>query len=249
MKNLCIIQARMASTRLPGKILKEIAGVPLLEYLVKRLGQAKKIDKIIIATGEGESNDKMESLCQKINIDCFRGSENDVLDRYYQCSLKYPDYKNIVRITGDCPLIDPEVVDQVIDLFEQGSYDYASNVNPPTFPDGMDVEVFSRQALETSAKEATSKIDREHVNEYILRSNKFSKGNLKAPADYSRYRLTVDNKEDFEVIKFLINKSVSNAGYLDYIKLLEDNPEVLKINFHIKRNEGLRVPQEKENNQ
>src|SRR3989338_6037100 len=123
-ENLCIIQARMASTRLPGKILKEIAGVPLLEYLVKRLRQAKKIDKIVIATTTNQEDDQVGALCRGIGIDCFRGSVDDVLDRYYQCLQRYPKYGNVLRVTGDCPLIDPKVVDQVISLFESSDYEY-----------------------------------------------------------------------------------------------------------------------------
>ena len=236
-KNFCIIQARMGSTRLPGKVLLEVDGVPLLEYLIKRVKLAKKIDKIVVATGSNQENDPIEKLCLKLKIDCFRGSEKDVLDRYYQCLKNYPEYQNIVRVTGDCPLIDPKVIDQVIDLFEQGNYDYASNVVSPTFPDGMDVEIFRREVLEESAKKATTDFEREHVNEYLLGSDKFTKGNLKAENNYSKYHLTVDNEEDYLVVKFLAQNSKIDASYLNYVELLEENPEIKKLNAHINRNE------------
>lgn len=236
-KNLCIIQARTGSTRLPGKVLKEIAGVPMLEYQVNRLKQAKRIDKIVIATTTNSEDDRVEQLCRKLKIDCFRGSVDDVLDRYYQCIQNYSEYDSIIRITGDCPLVDPKVVDQVISLFEKGDYDYANNVQPDTFPDGMDVEIFKRSVIEQSAKQAKSDFEREHLNEYVLNNKNFSKGNLKAETDYSDYRLTVDNQEDFEVIEFLIKNSQPDSGYLDYVLLLDQHPEVRDKNAHIKRNE------------
>ena len=238
--NLAIIQARMASTRLPGKVLKKVNNTPLLAYQIKRVKLAKKVDKIIIATGQGKANDPIEKLCRKIKIDCFRGSEDDVLDRYYQCSLKYPKYENIIRLTGDCPLIDPSVIDEVIALFEQTKPDYASNVptGKETYPDGMDVEVFSRQVITLANQKASLPSDREHVNEYILRNKRFSKAYLTAPHDFSRYRLTVDNPEDFAVIKFLIKHSKITDNYLRYISLLTKNPKIMLSNMHLKRNAG-----------
>ena len=238
-KNLCIIQARMGSTRLPNKVLLEVNNISLLEYEINRVKQSKKIDKIVIATGQIKNNDKIEDLCQKINIDCFRGSEKDVLDRYYQCSLKYPEYENIIRITGDCPLIDSQVIDDVINFFEENNYDYASNVEKETFPDGMDVEIFTRAALAESVKKAKLLSEREHVTQYIVKNDKYKKGNLSAPENYSKYRLTVDNKEDFEVIEFLIKNSKPADGYLSYILLLNENPKIMSKNTHITRNEGL----------
>lgn len=238
-KNLCILQARMGSTRLPGKALFKVGGVALLEYQIRRLGLAKKIDKIIVASSVDKKNDRIEKLCQKIGVECFRGSEDDVLDRFYQCSLKHPQYGNIIRTTGDCPLIDPAVVDEVIYFFERGDYDYASNVLKPTFPDGMDVEIFKKSVLRETARKAELPSDREEVNEYIFRQNKYKQGNLAAPRDWSRFRLTVDEKEDFEVIKFLIANSKITDGYLHYISVLTKHPEIMLKNMHIKRNEGL----------
>jgi len=237
-KNLCIIQARMGSTRLPNKVLKKVAGVTLLEHEIKRVKQAKKIDKIVVATSIKKEDRQMENLCKKIKIDCFRGSEDDVLDRYYQCAQKYPEYNNIIRITGDCPLIDPKVIDQVINFFEKNNFDYTSNTIKETYPDGMDIEIFKREALEISAKNAKLASEREHVTQYMIKNKRFKKGNYSALSDWSHIRLTVDEPADFAVIKFLIKNSQRTASYLDYISLLTKNPEIMLKNMHIIRNEG-----------
>lgn len=239
-KNLCLVQARLRSTRLPGKVLMEVKGVPLLEYEISRLRLAKRIDKIVIATTTQTIDNKIAALAERLGVDCFRGSEDDVLDRYYQCSLQYPEYNNIVRITADCPLIDPVVIDEVIDFFEKNDFDFASNHQPPeTFPDGIDVGIFKRSVLAVAAAEAKLKSEREHVPLYIMKSKKFKHGDFRSPYDFSHFRLTVDEKEDFEVIKFIIENSKIDAGYLDYIALLTKHPEVMRKNMHIARNEGL----------
>lgn len=239
-KNLCIIQARMGAARLPGKVLKKVKGLTLLEYEISRVKQAKEINKIVVATSDKNADDKIEKLCKKINIDCFRGSENNVLNRYYKCSLQYPHYENIIRITGDCPLIDPIVIDSVIAFFEKNKFDYASNVLSETFPDGMDTEIFTREALRESAQKATLNSELEHVTQYIVKNNNFKKGNFTAEYDWSHFRLTIDNPEDFEVISFLIRSSKITDGYLNYIALLTRHPDIMLKNSHIARNEGLR---------
>ncbi len=238
-KVLCIIQARMESTRLPGKILLKVKGIPLLEYLARRIKQAKRIDKVVIATTKNKEDDKIEVLCKNIGIDCFRGSENDVLDRYYQCSLQYSDYDYIVRITGDCPLVDPVLIDEVINLFEKNNYDYAVNLTEDNFPDGLAVEIFKKEALYDAAKNASLQSAREHVTLYIVNNKKYKKGYLKAPEDYSKYRITVDEKQDFEVVKFLIENSKITDSYLKYIELLNNNKQIMAKNMYIKSNEGL----------
>lgn len=235
----------MGSRRLPDKVLMKVKGVSLLEYEIQRIKLAKEIEKIVVATTVQKEDNAIAELCQKMGVDCFRGATEDVLDRYYQCALQYPEYNAIVRITGDCPLIDPKIIDQVIHLFDEHNYDYASNVLKETFPDGMDVEIFSRDVLQETAKNAKSSLDREHVNEYILRSKKFSMGNLSAPQDFSHFRLTVDEKEDFEVMQFIIEHSDINAGYEHYISLLIEHPEIMAKNAHIMRNEGFLRPDNK----
>jgi len=240
MKNLCIIQARMNSTRLPNKVLMEVKGMPLLEYEIKRIKLAKKIDKIVVASSTNPSDGKIEKLCGKIGIDCFRGSEEDVLDRYWQCAKKYPRFSAIIRITGDCPLVDPAVIDETVSFFEANNFDFASNAMPgkETFPDGLDVEIFKREALEEAAAKAELPSHREHVDEYMLKNNKFHKGNLTASYDWSHFRLTVDTEEDFEVIKFLIERCKTNDGYLNYISFLTKNPGVMFKSMRLKRNES-----------
>jgi len=238
-KNLCVIQARTGSTRLPEKVLLKINGVPLLEYEIKRIKQAKRLDKIVVATTNNENDERIKELCDRLEIDCFRGSENDVLDRYYQCSLQYPEYKNIVRITGDCPLIDPGVIDEVASLFETEEYDYASNVIKETFPDGMDVEIFSRHALAEAANKANLASEREHVTLYMRNQKKFRQKNLSGKRNLGHFRLTVDNPEDLAVIEFLIKNSKLTDGYSHYISLLEKNPAIMLQNTHLRRNEGL----------
>src|SRR3989344_7836087 len=166
-KKLCIIQARMGSTRLPNKVLLEVKRTPLLEYEIQGVKRATLIDRIVVATTDSPADEKIVELCSKIGVDYFRGSEKDVLDRYYQCALKYPEYGTIIRITGDCPLIDPKVIDEVLRLFDEGKYDYASNVAKETFPDGMDIEVFTRGALKEAANGANLASEREHVTLYI----------------------------------------------------------------------------------
>lgn len=229
----------MGATRLPGKILKKIDGVTLLQHEIKRVRRAGKINKIVVATTVNKIDDKTEKLCQQIKVDCFRGSEDDVLDRYYQCSLLYPQYKNIIRISGDCPLIDPAVIDRVVALFESKNYDYASNILKETFPDGMDIEIFKRGILGLAAKKAKLRSEREHVTLYIRNNKRFRMGNLSAEYDWSHFRLTVDEKEDLEVIKFLIRNSKLTDGYLHYISLLTKNPQIMFKNMHVIRNEGL----------
>ena len=239
MKNLCIIQARMGSTRLPGKVLLKIKDIPLLEYELKRVKQARGINKIVVATTVDRADNRIKDLCKKLGVDCFRGSNDDVLDRYYRCSLEYPEYNNIVRITGDCPLIDPVLIDGVISLFAKGKYDYVSNVEKETFPDGMDIEIFKKSVLAEATKKASLLSEREHVTLYIRKNKKFKKANFSAPQDWSHFRLTVDEKQDLKVINFLVNSCNMDASYLEYISLLTKNIKIMLKNSHIIRNEGL----------
>jgi spore coat polysaccharide biosynthesis protein SpsF len=237
--NLCIVQARTGSTRLPNKVLLKVGKNSLLEYEIKRISQSKLIDKIVVATTTIKDDDIIEKLCKKIKVDCYRGSESDVLDRYYQCSLRFPQYKNIVRATGDCPLIDPDVIDRVINFFTKNNLEYASNIAKETFPDGMDVEIFRREVLDEAARKAKLTSQREHVTLYIRNTKKYKKGNFSSEYDFSHFRLTVDEVEDYEVVKFLIQKSKIGDGYLKYISLLTKNPEIMFKNSHILRNAGL----------
>ena len=196
-KNLCIIQARMGSTRLPGKTLMKVGGIPMLEYEIKRVLQSKYVDKIVVATTANKEDNAIEAFCKRAGVDCFRGSADDVLGRYYECASRYPQYQNIVRITGDCPLIDPFVIDRVIAHFLDCKVDYASNVLKETFPDGMDVEIFTKVALVEAQHKAALSSEREHVTLYIRKRKKFKKTNVPAEHNFSHFRLTLDRSEDF----------------------------------------------------
>jgi len=239
MKVLCIVQARMSSTRLPGKILKEINGQPLLWYVLERLKHSKQVHKIVVATSDRKEDDPTEEFCRKNNSECFRGSLEDVLLRFSDCARKYEEYDVVVRVTGDCPLIDPEVVDDVIKTFKENDADYVSNVLKETYPDGIDVEVFTRSALLESDEEARLGSEREHVTLYIRNNPKYKKINVENKDDLSRFRLTIDNPEDFEVVSFLIENYGYELGFKEYCDLLLENPEVMAKNAKITRNEGL----------
>jgi spore coat polysaccharide biosynthesis protein SpsF len=165
--NLCILQARMSSSRLPGKVLKQINNKPILKYEVDRVLKSKKIDKLVIATSINKEDDEIEKFANSIGVDCYRGDLNNVLKRYYECALKY-NADTIIRITGDCPVIAPDVIDNIMDLFEKSKVDYISNTLERTFPDGLDVEVFSFTTLKKIYFKATDKDDLEHVTRYIL---------------------------------------------------------------------------------
>ena len=173
---LAIVQARMDSTRLPGKVLKEVNGKPLIEILFQRLSRSKEIDEIILATSKNLENDRLAETVEKLGFDVFRGSENDVLDRYYQAAKPYSP-KAVVRITGDCPIIDPQLVDKVISLYKESNVDYASNTDPPTYPDGLDTEVFSFAVLEAAHRQAEEPFEREHVTPFILANGQFKRIN------------------------------------------------------------------------
>jgi len=236
---LAIVQARMNSTRLPGKVLKKINDRTLIEILLQRLSKSKSIDKIILATSKSDSNDILEKKVIKLGYEVFRGSEENVLERFYQAA-KAQKAKTVIRITGDCPIIDPFLTDDVIKLYQKNEVDYVSNVDPPTFPDGLDVEVFSFKALETAQKLATTTYEREHVTPFIRNNKDFKRLSLSCEKNYSSERWTVDDPEDFEVITKVIHHFKPNLNFLweEVIKLKESNPEYFLANKNIKRNEG-----------
>ncbi|MBI2023007.1 glycosyltransferase family protein [Candidatus Giovannonibacteria bacterium] len=240
---VAIIQARIGSTRLPGKVLKVVEGKTLLEHLILRLKRAKTLDKIVLATTDKPEDNETAEVVKKLGIDVFSGSENDVLDRYYQSAKKFGG-DVIVRITGDCPLMDPKIVDDVVNYYlkNKNKFDYVSNVRPPTYPDGMDVEVFSFAALEKAWREARLPSEREHVTAYIANHPEiFRLGNIKYKKDVSDIRLTVDNLEDLILVEKIfgsLNKKNKNFGFTDILDFLDKNPEIAKINQTIGRNEG-----------
>ena len=233
---IAIIQARMGSTRLPSKVLKEVAGIPLLKYQVNRVNKSILINDVVIATSDVREDDKLKRFCANNNIKCFRGSENDVLSRYYECANKFKA-NVIVRLTGDCPLVDPKIIDDVINLYFEKKADFASNTVPPktsTFPDGSDVETFSMEALERAHMEVQDPKDREHVTFYFWKYNKrFKTAQLTQEQDWSKYRFTVDYIEDLEVVEFIIKKLIerNSFGYLkEIIGIIDSNPIIKQKN-------------------
>ena len=205
MNIIAIIQARISSTRLPGKVLKKIEGKTVLEHVINRVRAAKNLDDVIIATTVKKKDLKIVQLCAKLGVSVFCGSENDVLDRYYQTARLFKA-DHIVRITSDCPLIDPMVINEVIKLYFREKADYASNTMPETFPDGLDAEVFSFKTLKIAWGNAELPSEREHVTPYIRKnSNIFKIVNLKCDINLKNKRWTIDEPEDFSFIKIIID--------------------------------------------
>ncbi|WP_308991771.1 glycosyltransferase family protein [Mariniflexile litorale] len=243
MNVVVITQARSGSTRLPNKILKEIQERSLLQIHVDRIKKAKLVSHIIIATTTNKEDNKVELLAKEFKVKYFRGSETDVLDRFYQAVKEVkPSY--IVRLTSDCPLIDPLLIDEVIKEALQRKLDYYTNVMDELYPDGQDIEVFTFKALEKAWKEATLLSDREHVTSYI-RNNSTYKGGILFKSDnhglkenYNQVRLTVDEPQDFEVIKILVEQLGLDKDWRTYTDYYLGNKEICMLNNKIIRNEG-----------
>lgn len=237
-----ITQARTGSTRLPGKVLMEVNQTPLLKIHLDRLKKSKNVDKIIVATTDNAEDNIIEKLAIEWGYEVFRGSENDVLDRFYQ-AVKNINPLWVVRVTSDCPLIDPMLVDKVIEFTQSNNKDYGSNVIDETFPDGQDVEVFKYAALETAWNSARKESEREHVTPYIRNNsnlkgeNLFSSISYKNNIDYSKIRITVDESSDFELINKVITELGFNKSWLEYTEYIINN-KLVEINGNIIRNEG-----------
>lgn len=231
-----IIQARMGSTRLPGKVLMKIGDHIMLKYMIDRVSKSKLIDQVVIATSVNELDDEIEKFCLIHNFNCYRGSENDVLDRYY-CAAKKFSSKIIVRMTADCPLVDPVIIDKTIKLFLDKKVDYAANAVPPDekkYPDGSDVEVFSFDNLKLAWNRVKNMKDREHVTFYFWKyNNDFSLALLNNTHDWGNYRITVDYIEDFNLVSHIItylDKNKLDGSLKEIIDFLDDNPQIKKIN-------------------
>jgi glutamate-1-semialdehyde 2,1-aminomutase len=229
----------MGSTRLPNKVMREIGGTPMIHLLLERLSRSRKIDQIALATSTDPRNDVLADSVRRLGYTVYRGSENDVLDRYYKAARE-TSADVVVRVTGDCPLIDVSVVDQAIELHRSSGVDYVSNVLPPTFPDGLDVEVFSYSALERSWREDHDPSRREHVTQYMQESGLFSSANVSNDIDYSGERWTVDELEDFHVVSrvFEYFHPRRDFGWKEVVALRQSNPEWFTINKQFARNEG-----------
>lgn len=235
---IAIIQARYSATRLPGKVLLSLDRKTVLENVVDRTRKAQGLDKVVVATSTAPEDDSIAKLCAEKDIDCFRGNLNDVLDRYYQAAKKF-NADIIVRITADCPLIDPQIIDRAVSKFLSGKFDYVSTGRiKSTFPDGLDTEVFSFEVLSKAWKEAKLPSEREHVTPYIWKNpDKFKIFTLENDRDLSDYRLTLDEEEDYKLLQD-IHTNVSDLTTKNIIAYLDSHKKIGKINAKIKRNEG-----------
>lgn len=238
MKILTVIQARMSSTRLPGKVLLPLLGKPLLIRMIERVRSATLTGILIVATSTNSDDDQIYELCNEYNIQCFRGHLTDLLDRHYQVGKKF-GADAVVKIPSDCPLIDPKIIDKVLNYYIDNSdkYDFVSNLHPATYPDGNDVEVMSFNALERAWKEATRPLEREHTTPYLWENpDKFKIGNVvwESGFDYSTtHRWTIDFEEDYQFIIKVYEElypNNPNFGLYDILILLKDKPEIADIN-------------------
>lgn len=251
--NVCVVQARLGSTRLPGKVLLELCNIPMIVHIVRRLERVTAIDRVIVATGEIDSNDELREVCAKYQIECYSGSEDDVLDRVYN-AVSYLRPQNVLRVTGDCPLIDPAIVKELIDFYNSNDFDHcgvatgagvSGKKEIKKYPDGMDCEIMSFESLEDAWLNAVEESEREHVTPYLWkRPGQFKIGALYSKEDFSDYRLTVDNAEDFKLINwiyerlFLKNNSFSLK---DIIQEINNFPEAKKINVKYLGKEGYEI--------
>lgn len=238
-----IIQARMGSSRLPGKVMCSISGKPMLWHVIDRCKRCRKVDVVVVATTKNEEDDVVAALAEENGAAVCRGSESDVLDRYY-CAAKEHHAEVIVRITADCPLIDPRLVDRMVEFYEdsEGRYDYVGMGRPNRFPNGLDAEVFSFEALARAWTEANLKSEREHVTPYIWKNDGlFRIGAVESEQDLSSHRWTVDEERDLMLVRE-IHKHLYEEGELitteAILDLLSRMPELSRINQGIVRNEG-----------
>lgn len=229
----------MSSSRLPGKVLLPICGIPILEHIVNRLSHCKQVKNIVIATSDDSSDDPIEDFALKKKYLIYRGSLNDVLDRYYQAATKF-GFDTVIRVTGDCPLVEPTIVDQLLNDFYESSFDCFSV--GPNFPDGLDCQIFSIDAIKKAWLEAKLPSEREHVGPYIENNPKiFRLGSKNFFPEYKNFRLTLDEPEDLELItriyeKFFVKDSLFPIEEVFYF--LKNNPKLVHMNSHIIRNEG-----------
>lgn len=235
-----IVQARMGSTRLPGKVLKRIAGRPMLDYQMERLRRVRRAQKIVIATTTEAADQPIVDYCRSAGVDCTRGSEADVLSRYFEAAQAY-GASVVVRVTSDCPLLEPELVDLAIETFQAqgGAYDYVSNMIEPTWPYGMAVEVFSAAALREAHQEAVDPAEREHVTPFIYwRPQRYRIKSLTMQPNLSSLRWTVDTPEDFELVSRVLTELAPTRPEFripDVLALLDRHPDWSQINSHIQQ--------------
>lgn len=242
MKILAVLQARVSSTRLPGKVLLPVLGEPMLLRQIERVRRSQFIDKLVVATSTDPSDDALESLCRSAGVECFRGSLLDVLDRFVQAARPHQP-EHVVRLTGDCPLADPVVIDEVIKFHLEDGYDYSSNTLEPTYPDGLDVEIMRYTVLEEIWRTAVLPSQREHVTLSIYQQpDRFRLGSFRAGNDLSRLRWTVDEPADYNLVCRIYEALYPVKPFfttVDIVNFLDRNPELKSMNTIHQRNEGL----------
>jgi len=239
MKVVALVQARMGSTRLPNKVMKPIGGIPMIELLLSRLSRAREVDQIVVATSVDERNQPMAEHVRKLGFACERGSENDVLDRFVQAARAH-HADVVVRITGDCPLVDPALVDEAVRRFKAAGVDYLSNANPPTYPDGLDIEICTFKALERAGQETSKPFDREHVMPYLREPGRFKTASMEHSKDLSALRWTVDEPADLAVVEEVFRHFQPRTDFTwgEVLDLQDQQPGIFDINRHLVRNEG-----------
>jgi spore coat polysaccharide biosynthesis protein SpsF len=224
----------MGSTRLPGKVLKEAAGKPLLAHLLERLARARVLDRIVVATSTDGRDDAIAALCGRVGVGVFRGSETDVLDRYFRAAEEF-GLDVIVRVTADCPLIDPEIVDEMVQFFlrNRGRFDLVTNRHPLTYPDGLDFDVLSREALAHAWRTATAPHHREHTVPFFWETGMRVHNFVDPENRFRRHRWTLDYPEDYELIRRIIealHRDGERFGTCEILAFLEKNPELSSLN-------------------
>jgi spore coat polysaccharide biosynthesis protein SpsF len=235
MNTLAIIQARMGSTRLPGKVLLDLGGATVLARVVRRLERSQQITKVVVATTTAPVDEAIVLECERLHVLSFRGSEGDVLDRYYQAARLY-SAGAVVRITADCPLIDPALVDETIRVFKDERADYASDVLARTYPRGLDSEVFTSAALERAWRDAHEPYEREHVTAYLYEHpESFRLASARGDVDYSHYRWTLDTPEDLSLLRAIYSRfdNRDDFRWQDVIALMEREPELAELNSQV----------------
>jgi len=241
MKTVAIIQARMGSTRLPGKVMMSLAGVPVIKQVYDRVSMIEGLSSVLVATSTLDGDDPLAEYCADQKIPLFRGSEDDVLDRFVQAA-RQADADVVMRITADCPFIDPRVSAEVLDLLLADPHcDYADNITPVTYPDGLDTQVVRRATLERLRERCDDPEDREHVLTYIQKHpDAFATLAVNSPVDYSTHRWTLDRPEDFEMLSRLagmLNERGLFGDHREILQILEEHPEIREINAHLSYDE------------
>jgi spore coat polysaccharide biosynthesis protein SpsF (cytidylyltransferase family) len=247
-RTVAIIQARIGSSRLPGKVLYELAGLPMIGFMAKRVQRIPGLDELVLATGEGERNDPLADIAQGLGIAVFRGSEDDVLSRFHDAA-EANSADIVVRLTGDCPLADANVISDVLQHRAEHEFDYCTNVKPPSWPDGLDVSVFTMKTLRRAAAEAQLPSEREHVVPWMWKMSSLedgsllTAGNVTAPEDYSAARWTMDDAKDYLMLRSLAetmgSEALLTAGWREIMNCISEHPEIAAMNAGAIRDAGL----------